>query len=144
MITEKTMADRLAVPARQIQSDVGCEGSVGIHDKRPDYGEMNAPDGYTHIRSIVEAALLLKKGRRVGEVHKTPRCESDFQFIFTEKTPRGSRLEDFCQLGRYEYIDRILEQAVSELHRILSLGYPKEISFRFRDVTLLNRKRDGA
>jgi len=159
----KTILERnggLASPARTVKSLLGwrypdpytrsdpeniANGfyEVGVHDEQPDYPRgYNEPPGFTRVRSIAKAVCFLMSGRRIAEIHKTPRCEADFQLIFSSKRREHASKEDYGSRS-WEGRERDLEMALSALSGLLSKAYPQEISFRFSDLTLLNRGPNG-
>lgn len=121
-------------PNRLVQSSIAWNGAVDIYDQEPDYNGWNAPKGFDNVRSLTEAAFALKRGLRIAEIHKAKRTEADFQFIFDVRRQGG--VEDFST--SYRGVEGTIEDAVKEIVALLSEAFPKEISFRFDDVTILN------
>lgn len=126
-------------PIRKVDSKLALGGEVHIYDEIPEeYGTYNEPQGFEHIRGFFEAVLAVRGGRKLAEIHEVAVTESAYQFIFTAEKKGKSFNPWKRKEGSYE----ISEDTVLELTHILGAAFSTEISFRFRDVAVLNPGRN--
>jgi hypothetical protein len=127
-------------PNRRVPSEIAWfpSGEVDVYEDVPvEYGGYNEPVGFTLARSLTRAAFAVKKGLRVVEVHKVRKAECGFQFVLHGKRADSYR-EDLSRDPSIGDVEDRIENAIWHLVRVLSNAWPREITFRFSDLTVLN------